>query len=780
MENKTAFYVYSSEIEAVASCITKACRQVTDSSELNITTWNESEVSGQHIPTTILENIESAEFVIADITTLSLNVIYEIGYAIGINKRVIITAHTAHDNTKKLTQKVGIFDTIGCSKYSSIDGLRSIITTPHKLNAIPTNYKKNRQMPLYLVESYGQDKNLRPITSFIKKTKLRYRSFAPNEQIRMAGIEAIENVSRSFGIILPWLNNNEDKASIHNKRITFVCGLARGMKIPTLLLQEKSDEKLPINLRDIVKIYTSRETIKDIIQDWIPSVLAELTSQTKRQRDTQENTLNKLVLGDAVAENEFDTLNEYYVTSDIFERVSRGEVGIVVGRKGAGKTALWIKLRDNLRSNRHSLILDLKPEGYQLLKLRENILNFISEGSQAHLITAFWEYILYLEIANKIIEQDKKLYFRNPSLSEVYDAIKSIAEDNEEYAESDFSERLLKVSNDLIQNFKQEYQKEGSLQLSTPQITEMLYSSHSIKDIRKSVSSYLQHKRETWILFDNLDKGWKSTGITSEDYIILRCLIDALRKIRQHLRSKDIDFNHVIFIRDDIYQILGESSPDSGKDPKISLDIQNSQLLENILYKRLQYNFKIEQSFNELWSQIAIPEYETTTTFQYMVDRSFMRPRNMLRIFNHCKNSAISRNHDKIENDDIVNGMRNYFADLLLDFDNEMSDIIPEASGFIYNFSKQGRKYKGEDLIALMDMHNIHQASQDKILTFLLYYGIIGVKENSDTDSNQATFIYNVHYNMKHLITLTKPDIMKTHYIINPAFSDFAKRENDG
>jgi hypothetical protein len=34
-------------------------------------------------------------------------------------------------------------------------------------------------------------------------------------------------------------------------------------------------------------------------------------------------------------------------------------------------------------------VVDLKPEGYQLIKLKEDILEFLAEGARQHLIVAF-------------------------------------------------------------------------------------------------------------------------------------------------------------------------------------------------------------------------------------------------------------------------------------------------------------------------------------------------------------------------------------------------------
>ena len=38
-----------------------------------------------------------------------------------------------------------------------------------------------------------------------------------------------------------------------------------------------------------------------------------------------------------------------------------------MGRKGSGKTALFVQLRDTKRERKPNIVVDLKPEGYQLV-----------------------------------------------------------------------------------------------------------------------------------------------------------------------------------------------------------------------------------------------------------------------------------------------------------------------------------------------------------------------------------------------------------------------------
>ena len=71
----------------------------------------------------------------------------------------------------------------------------------------------------------------------------------------------------------------------------------------------------------------------------------EITEHSQRVESEikgSENILQTLRIGDPAAENEMTTLADYYVAIDEYQRTVRGEVNLVVGRKGSGKTALRI------------------------------------------------------------------------------------------------------------------------------------------------------------------------------------------------------------------------------------------------------------------------------------------------------------------------------------------------------------------------------------------------------------------------------------------------------
>jgi len=57
---------------------------------ISVNTWKALDIAGHFIAGEVLGGIDSADFFLADISVLNFNVTYEIGYAIGKSKRVLL------------------------------------------------------------------------------------------------------------------------------------------------------------------------------------------------------------------------------------------------------------------------------------------------------------------------------------------------------------------------------------------------------------------------------------------------------------------------------------------------------------------------------------------------------------------------------------------------------------------------------------------------------------------------------------------------------------------
>jgi len=307
------------------------------------------------------------------ISYLNLNVVYEIGYAIGKKKRVFLIRHSGTRGDKDIANRVGVFDTLGYLEYNDADALAYRLTAHIDEKPLEFSGGIDSKAPAYVVEPQLKGDAATMMTSRLKKARYRYRSFNPSEDSRLSAIDAIKQVSCSAGVLVSFESDNKDWAQVHNLRTVFVAGLADGMGKPCLILAP-AGFNAPLDVRDDVKIYSHPDDIVEHVANFALE-LTDYLQQVDLPRKTTHSSLQSLSFGDPTAENEMTTLGSYYMQTDQFNRALRGEVNLVVGRKGSGKTALFLQLRDRIRSDKRNVMVDLKPEGYQLIKLKEDLLD---------------------------------------------------------------------------------------------------------------------------------------------------------------------------------------------------------------------------------------------------------------------------------------------------------------------------------------------------------------------------------------------------------------------
>lgn len=759
-----SFFAYPSSPFSIGEVIESAIDKVNSSGRGHIEGWKENDVSGRPLTAPIFRKIDDCNLLVADVTKLNFNVTFEIGYAIANQKRVFLVRSKEYKEQKDLILSVGLFDTLGYEPYSNASDLARKIQSVTDLTAIPLSRPLNNKQPVYILETPIKGAVTARIVSRVKKSRLPFRSFTPSEESRLSALSAIDHVLASYGIIVPILDQDMTGSEIHNIRAAFIAGLALGLEKELLVLQSEGGP-VPLDARDITSNYFRQDDIDDHIAKFAENVYEKLFD-TNVELQGPVTKLAQLNIGDPMAENEFEMLGKYFVQTDEFQRALRGEVNLVVGRKGTGKTALFSQVRNKKRSNRRNIVIDLKPEGYQLLKLKDEVLDFLADGAKAHLIIAFWEFLLYMEIAHKVLEKDRQAHLSDESIYKDYISLKEIYDRSALGSTGDFSERLMLLSESITEAFSSSHGKEVDVKLTAPEVTNLLHSEH-ILEIRRILSVYLKKKDAIWLLFDNLDKGWASGGVNSGDITILRCLIDASRKVRRDLTKDKIQFHGLIFIRNDVYQLLMDKSADFGKESRASLDWDDADLLRELLRKRfVASDFPKDSTFDQIWKSITIPLFEGEETSQYLIERSLMRPRNLLKLLQFCKGFAVNLQHDRIEEEDIRKGLKSYSNDLIVDADQELTDIDPSARHAIYSFIGEQSSFSREELEIVLDSQSTDPHVVDQILEFFLYYGFMGIQYANQ----EPQYIYSVGYDLQILKTRIRKNAQAIKYILNPAF----------
>lgn len=769
MPKEVAFLAYPNSPPELGATI-EAARMLADDrlTDWSIRSWAQNDIAGYFLSDKIFSGIDEASLLIADITYLNFNVVYEIGYAIGAGKRVFLIKSRAIQGDIDIANQVGIFDTLGWKDYANATELSALLSGIQSVAPLALPTKLNTNAPLYLLLPREKTDDEIRLISRVKKSRIRFRSFDPEESGRLAAPRAIEAVGTSIGVIVPFLPPNRVRAQIHNLRAAFVAGLAVGMDKLYLFLQ-RGEAPIPLDYRDFVKTFYTLSQLDTHIADFVPDVYERMTSVFDPTPSQKNNLLARVSLGASAAENEFSELGQYYLRTEEFERVLRGEVQVVVGRKGSGKTALFGQLRDILRRDRQRLVLDLKPEGFRLLQFKELVLDRVQQGTKEHVMTAFWEYLLLLETCHKILEKDRTNHINDHRLTQPYRELVASYSDDAFVSEGDFAERMSRLLDRIATDFDTEYStdKKHSTSLTASQVTSLLYK-HDIAKLRGLLAKYLAFKNGLWILFDNLDKGWPPHGLTPEDVTSFRALLDAINKLQNLLRNKGQTCVGVVFVRNDVYEWLIRGSSDRGKISHVLIDWSDDALLKEILKRRLAASVgKDKETFENLWHQVCVSHIRGEETSQYLIDRCLMRPRGLIDLVQFCRSRALNLGRDRIEIEDIQDGEEAYSTELITNLGYEIRDVFPKAKDILYHLLGKQSWLNSSEIDAVLESAGVDSHDRVRALQLLLWYGVIGVVRPS---TGEGAYIYSVKYDLNRLLAIAESiEGGKQVYVINQA-----------
>ncbi|WP_146124451.1 hypothetical protein [Burkholderia ambifaria] len=150
---KLAFVAYPSRDQSLLSVVRGAIKKVTaKTQDIRYERWEFNDIAGTPLISPIIEKIDESAFIVADITYLNLNVVYEVGYAIGKSKRVFLIRHSKTTGDRDIAKRVGIFDTLGFSEYEDEESLAHRLTGEIDETPLSIQYLTDTKAPAYVVE----------------------------------------------------------------------------------------------------------------------------------------------------------------------------------------------------------------------------------------------------------------------------------------------------------------------------------------------------------------------------------------------------------------------------------------------------------------------------------------------------------------------------------------------------------------------------------------------------------------------------------------------------
>lgn len=426
------------------------------------------------------------------------------------------------------------------------------------------------------------------------------------------------------------------------------------------------------------------------------------------------NPLRKVDFGRVDAESDTN-LNEYFVDTGVLERIASGQRQFIVGRKGAGKTALFQQAQTTLTGVTVVPIefMDYAWEQHKAIKE----LGLPSENAY----TSSWLFTFLIAACNAW-RRSADTNVSKPAHA-TYKAIFGTEETGFLGALVDRVKRLRRLdlpnAGDLggLGGFELSDMTEGA---------KLARAANLWNQKLLALADAIFHKAPVTLLVDRLDDGWDASPEVKD---MLAGAIKAARtlnlKYGRHGQARPV----LIFLRTDIYAELAFNDKN-----KISGDIEylewdDDELLQ-VARKRIATSLAISAA--DAWEAVFSPDQMRQRAFiySYMLKRTMRRPRDMIAFCSFCQEAAIREGHIRIETDDIYEGEIAYSRHIFDELRDEMHKQVAEFDSLFRSLRVLG--YTRFPFSAWLETEqrldaNVNDTRAEQRLKILFDFGVIGV-----------------------------------------------------
>ncbi|EMS84712.1 P-loop ATPase, Sll1717 family [Leptospira noguchii] len=774
---KKGFFAYSSRPQIISETIEDAISKLNESGLYSIKSWKELKINGHYIINQVVHEIESSDFFCADLTGLNDNVLFEIGYAIGRNKPIILFNDTTQIESFRRYKELDLFTTIGYSAYTNsqniIDTLfsESIEEKPGSLDALAiSNPIEERATPLLFLKNQVYTNFSTIILKSINDSKLEYILDDATENKVQPFSWYIQKLTSCQALLTEFSTSTRSGHEVHNSKCSLVAGVALGLGLNVLLISEEPYET-PLDYKELLKKYTNRSECLSSISPFLDSVKTDYFRILEKSRNivrTQINKseLQKISFGEFLAEHEKDQISNYYVETTAYRDLIRNEYNIIVGRKGSGKSATLYYLKNSLELNAIYHICIIRPFNFDLDGLLYTLINVPEHFQKSYLIESVWKLIIYTEIAKSIYE---KLISRNIATltPEEISLIEFVERDTRLFA-TEFHDRIHETFKLIANNLNVDSNTDKH------KISELLHI-EDLPKVKELILNALGKGKQIVLLVDNLDKSWKKGELLKYQSKWILGLLGLTGKLIKELSSskiqpKEIKFQITIFLRSDIFNNILIHAREPDKIQYSKLRVEDKDILFRIIEERFIKLSNNKYVNTDLWEKY-MPVHIDGEQIQDFIYRTIIpRPRDIIFLFNKMKEVAILRGHEKIEVRDVRTAYEEYSEWILSSFLVENGVTLNQMEDFLYQFVGEKRIVSKTDIENKAMKSKIYftdKYSVDDFINNLTLLSILG----RETRLDQFTYSYEMENDKKSKMLAEKlnTDRFQIHRALIPA-----------
>lgn len=750
------FFAYGSQYVSSGECIEEAIEIINRSAEVEIISWKQLKISGKFIVNEVLDHIERCDFFCCDLTGLNDNVLFELGYALSLNKPVYIINDTSIDESIKKYRELNLLTTLGYTSFTKthdiVDGFYEVGPFNSKLSLwfdLTKNLQKEEDPKAILVLNSQTETNYNlEIINQIDFFNLPRIVDDASENVNLPLNWYIQKIHSVPAILIQFSSQTRSGYELHNSKCALVAGMALGLGLKVQLLAEKPYSS-PLDFKDLLKKFSNRTACAEIVKEYLTNLQKEIASLLINERVRNEerkklSEIQSLDFGEAIAEHESNKIYDYFVETSHTKQLIKNEYNIVVGRKGTGKTAtLYYLFEDLIKDKRNNVVL-IKPINFEVDGLVSLMEESNSEFEKGFLIETVWKFLIYSQISRSLYDKikEKPIYAKSDIETEFTEFIAS----NESIFLTDFSTRLEEQIQKLRDN---EISKVGAGNNNEfrMKVSEILHEG-VINEMKEFFGKLIPKNHKLIVLVDNLDKSWrKDSRLNILSKYILGLLGVSGRIVRElsYIKSiqTNISFHLTIFLRTDIFKYIQSVAREPDKIEVSRLMWEDPEILFRIIEERFVELSKNKYQKNELFDRFFAASVNGVNTKEFIINSIFPRPRDLIYICKSCKDVAISRGHEKIEEKDILQAYSDYsnwiFKSLLV----ENNLALKQMENFLFELVGADNILVEEDLKRAFinsDISVVEQSDLDKMIDNLVELTILG----REVENNKFIYEYDV------------------------------------
>ena len=781
------FYAYPHEPRNVGETISSTISKLKADGALKkdnirFRPWTDNAVSGKHLVTTVLGQVDRNHVFACDLTYPNPNVSFELGYAIARFKRVFTSLNPSIDEAARDYKRIYFsLLNMGYTGYDNHESLADSFLQEKpwtSLDQTLLDYRLRQQMPrledptlLYVKPPLNSDSVIAIQEEF--KRSLFSESIIvddPNEYSSQILEWYTDKILTADAVIVHLLSTAHVRHSSHNLKASIVAGLAHGFRRPMIMLAHAPYEP-PVDYQQWLSVHDTAEACVARAKTWLGEVGNNLAHQRARRRRVGSRTsrqmdLRSLFLGDVVAEHEAHRLYDYFVETSSFYQAMDSPLTILLGRRGTGKTAILYAIDSELNSTTSNHVTVLKPVGYETHGLIRVLEEIRQRSERGFLIESLWKYLIYSEIATSVAMKIRnRPVYQARTIEE--EAFLDYCDANAAVFMPPFSERIENAVFSLEGVGKIVDAGEQRLRIS-----EYLHSA-LINELRKHLGVVLTESNSLTLLIDGLDEPWGPGEHVTHLAELIGGLLGVVQYIpndfrRSSSRLKPVNANVTLLLRSDIFAFIQHLIPEQDKLPIARVIWDSQELLLRVLEERMLHGAPRQRTTADVWAGLFPAEVVGVTCSEFILRTVLPRPRDLIHLVKAAVSKAINRGGERVLQDDLLAAREQYSQyafDSILKEDDPGKGKLEEV---LYEFAGVTAELKLEEIESLFASAGVESADVEFYLNLLCDISFLGIETTTG-------FRYSGHEEERRswrnvATVLAAKDDRNERFAINPTF----------